>query len=115
MDVFSLITNQPLIIAIDAIYYLVRELKQLLCPPGSRKEHLEDVENSKPSAESILLIQEIKSKIELAESKKIENLSEKTLIIYIAMLFDAFNIMSEKQLNVDRKRGAMLLKKMRLK
>jgi hypothetical protein len=99
--------------AVEAAYYVVRELKQSPFPNLSRKDHLADADQSAVTAEATQLATLIVSAIEQREGKSLESLDRPVLYEYIEALFEAVRRINAERMIIDATRGEALLGKLR--
>jgi hypothetical protein len=99
--------------AVEAAYYVVRELKQTLVARVSRKEHLVDADQSRPSQEGLALADRLRAAIAAREEHTLDDLSDEALRSYIDGLLAVIRRVNAATTSIDLGRGRQLLDRLR--
>ena len=113
MHVRQLFEGHSRALSIEAAYYAVRELKQSSVPPESRKAHLQDASQSKPSAKAQALSRRIIGTIERQEHSTIQALSTRKRYAYIEEIWEAAESLTKETLPDMNAVGKQLLANLR--
>lgn len=85
----SILSAENREVAVEACYFVARELKQLTVPADLRKDPLADAEASLPTQEARAVGQRIVDEIKSREGKQVLDLSRERALHYLDLVVDA--------------------------
>src|SRR5438552_4066658 len=100
-------------VAVEAAYYLARQLKQSSINMKQRKDHFEDAARSKASTKARALAERIAGEIELREGTQIGNFSAERGHHYISLLFETIRALNRENLPGKEDLGKRVLAELR--
>lgn len=113
MNILSLVREDQIEYAREALYYCLRALKQAGLSEDAKKDYFFDTEASAPSEDAVALASFIVSEITKAEGADVDAISEEKIGQYVSDVADAINTLSSRTEGFDIENGMAKLEELR--